>query len=202
MRTLIPGGRGPLAGLLLLAFAVGNGHAASEATLSGRVLEARGGRGIAGATILLRRAEPRTLLSWDDPFQANGSPDGVLVLRTGSDGDYSTHVPRGRYEVAAFKAGYDFSLTAVNTQARGILDLSLRKRRGIILGDLPVGSAGQNLGLDWSCGGLPMACCASSTRPPERPSPGRRSCRAPGGRRFPRGSTQRREAIPRSGAAA
>ncbi len=149
MRTLIPGGRGPLAGLLLLAFAAGNGHAASEATLSGRVLEARGGRGIAGATILLRRAEPRTLLSWDDPFQANGSPDGVLVLRTGSDGDYSTHVPRGRYEVAAFKAGYDFSLTAVNTQARGILDLSLRKRRGIILGDLPVGSAGQNLGLDW-----------------------------------------------------
>lgn len=148
MRSFIRIGRVPLAAVLVVLGAAGICHAAGPATLVGRVIDA-GGEGIADATVYIRRVErDRNAPSGDHRF-SHGVANGLIVIKTGRQGRFIADLPRGHYEVAAFKPGYDFTLTAVNTQARGIVDLSLERSPGIVLGNLPVGSPGQNLGLDW-----------------------------------------------------
>jgi hypothetical protein len=138
-----------LVGVLALFAAVGPCLAAGEVTLAGRVVD-RGGEGIHGATVYLRHVDRGPNTSYEDSHIIEEERSiGLWVIRTDADGSFAASLPTGRYDLAAFKAGYDFSLTAVNTRARGVVDLSLEKTGDIQLGDLPVGSAGQNLGLDW-----------------------------------------------------
>ena len=140
-----------LPGLLALLAAPSPGIA-GDRSLDGRVVDERGA-GVAGATIMLLRTLGR------GPITAGGRgadrPPGalseVVVASTTSagDGTFSTLVPVGRYRVAAFKPGYDTDITEVNTAARGRIELRLRELPRIVLGDLPVGAPGENLGLDW-----------------------------------------------------
>ncbi len=148
MRTFMRIGSASLAAVLVLLGAAGTSHAADRAALVGRVID-HGGEGIADATIYIRRVEGSHSTPCEDRHFGHQTANGLFVVKTGTQGRFTADLPGGSYEVAAFKPGYNFTLTAVNTQARGIIDLSLERSPGIVLGDLPVGSAGQNLGLNW-----------------------------------------------------
>ncbi|MEE9470970.1 MAG: carboxypeptidase-like regulatory domain-containing protein, partial [Gemmatimonadota bacterium] len=141
-------GCAPLAAVLVILGAAGTCDAAGRAALVGRVIDP-GGEGIADATIYIRRVERDCNTPCEDRLFGPQMANGLFVVRTGTQGRFTAELPGGKYEVAAFKTGYDFALTAVNTQARVIIDLSLERAPGIVLGDLPVGSPGQNLGLNW-----------------------------------------------------
>ncbi len=135
--------------LVVLASSSGSGIA-GDRPLAGRVVDAEG-EGIEGATILLtaagRRAGPAAAVRRGGP--GNGPAEDLAVLRSGPDGGFSAVLPAGRYRVAAFKTGYEVNLTEVNTLVRASLEVRLREVASVILGDLPVGTPGQNLGLDW-----------------------------------------------------
>ena len=148
MRTFMRIGCAPLAAVLVILGAAGTCDAAGRAALVGRVIDP-GGEGIADATIYIRRVERDCNTPCEDRLFGPQMANGLFVVRTGTQGRFTAELPGGNYEVAAFKIGYDFALTAVNTQARGVIDLSLERAPGIVLGDLPVGSPGQNLGLNW-----------------------------------------------------
>jgi hypothetical protein len=71
------------------------------------------------------------------------------IFTTDLEGAFSVVLPAGRYRVAAVKPGYDVAMTEIHTLVRGLLKLELVQSSNLVLGDLPVGTAGQNLGTDW-----------------------------------------------------
>jgi hypothetical protein len=140
----------PAAGFLVILASSSGSGIAGDRPLAGRVVDPAG-VGIEGATILLtsagHRADPVAPAGWGRPGRGVG--EEAAVMRSDSEGGFSVVLPAGRYRVAAFRSGYDVSLTEVNTLVRASLEVRLREVASVVLGDLPVGNPGQNLGLDW-----------------------------------------------------
>ncbi|MFQ5876498.1 MAG: hypothetical protein ACE5JH_02225 [Acidobacteriota bacterium] len=137
-----------LAALMGSGAASGTALARTYRTLTGRVVDGEG-EGIGGANVIVTPIAPRhpnLLLLFTAGSPASGR---FSAVRSRPDGGFSALLPEGRYSVAAYKNGYDVALSAVNTRARAFLELELQRAARIVLGDLPVGSAGQELGLSW-----------------------------------------------------
>jgi hypothetical protein len=120
-----------------------------ERPIIGKVVDGEGYR-VPGATIYLTemmREPPRS--SSGRPSTLRPSPETMRVLRSGPDGIFLADLPSGRYHLAASKTGYDTFLGELSAPGRRLVEVRLREESSIVLGDLPVGPAGQELGLRW-----------------------------------------------------
>ena len=121
-------------GLLFLTASV-RPAAALEVQVIGRLTDGNGGA-ISGATVFLSAV-------------LEISPERTEVLKSKADGSFASRLKPGRYRVAALKPGYEIAMTEVHTLAHPVFELRMRESSDIRLGNLPVGSAGENLGTGW-----------------------------------------------------
>ncbi len=149
MRNRIGNARLAIAGLLSLLGGVSTAVLAQDRPLAGRLVDERGG-GVGDATLFLmpvgrprRSAEIQANLR--DMSAAEG---GGRVTRSATDGSFSALLPAGRYRIAAFKSGYEVSLTEVHLLARSRVEITMRPVDGMP-GGKPVEGEGQSGGLDW-----------------------------------------------------
>lgn len=147
--------------LLLTCLITGLAHPALASSsrpdrpLSGRVLDADG-FGVGGVSVFLTPGPVRSSIQpalvapasfARDGGAVTGGSRGPLVLQTAADGAFAAMLPPGRYQVAAYKPGFDLVLTEVNVFVRGLLEIRLRAVNGHHSGERPPREPLS--GLDW-----------------------------------------------------
>lgn len=126
------------------------GPVSGVAELSGRVADPDG-LGIGQARVFLTalgRSLPLAVSGWEGARSLLTSPR-ILALETSEDGTFSIALAPGRYRVATLKPGFEVSMTEVDTQVRGALEVRLRQAARIILGDLPSSPPSREPSLGW-----------------------------------------------------
>jgi len=139
-----------IAGLLSLPGGVSTPVLAQDRPLAGHLVDGQGG-GVGDATLFLMPVG-RPQLSAEIQANLRGRPaaddGGARVTRSAADGSFSALLPAGRYRIAAFKPGYEVSLTEVNVLARSRVEITMRPVDGMP-GGQPVEGEGRGGGLDW-----------------------------------------------------
>jgi hypothetical protein len=106
---------------------------ADDRPLAGRVVDAEG-RGIEGASVFLNRlrspVRPALVAPVTHAADRRDAAGGPVVLTTAPDGVFSAMLAPGRYQVAAYKQGFEFALTEVGVFARGLVEIRLRQAAG------------------------------------------------------------------------
>ena len=139
-----------VAGFLIIFAGVSPPALAQERPLTGQVIDALGA-GVSDATIFLTPVgRPRYAADTQARTRSAAAPgDGAgRVVKSAADGSFSALLPIGRYRIAAFKPGYEVSLSEVNLQARNLVEVRMSAA------DRPPArpledAASRDRGLDW-----------------------------------------------------
>ncbi|MBI1949738.1 MAG: carboxypeptidase regulatory-like domain-containing protein [Acidobacteria bacterium] len=139
-----------IAGLLTFLGGVSTPAFGQERPLAGHLVDGQGG-GVGDATLFLMPVG-RPRLSAEKEANLRGTPaasdGGGRVTRSAADGSFSALLPAGRYRIAAFKPGYEVSLTEVHLLVRSRVEITMRPVDGVPAGE-PGGGEGRGGGLDW-----------------------------------------------------